>query len=83
MFDDPGQGAEMRDAKTRLAGMGAGTRPCAAPVYTRNARSGPAHAPHFVIEAMVEGMTPETGEGGSKREAEQDAAAKLLAQAAP
>jgi dsRNA-specific ribonuclease len=31
----------------------------------------------------VEGMVPETGEGGSKREAEQDAAAKLLARAAP
>lgn len=82
MFDDPGQGAEMRDAKTRLQEWAQG-RGLPAPAYRETARSGPAHAPHFVIEAMVEGMTPETGEGGSKREAEQDAAAKLLAQAAP
>jgi ribonuclease-3 len=82
MFDDPGQGAEMRDAKTRLQEWAQGGG-LAAPTYRETARSGPAHAPHFVIEAMVEGMTPETGEGGSKREAEQDAAAKLLARAAP
>jgi ribonuclease-3 len=82
MFDDPGQGAEMRDAKTRLQEWAQG-RGLPAPAYRETARSGPAHAPHFVIEAMVEGMTPETGEGGSKREAEQDAAAKLLARAAP
>jgi ribonuclease-3 len=43
------------------------------------ARTGPAHAPHFVMEALVEGETPQSGEGGSKREAEQDAATKLLA----
>ena len=82
MFDDPGQGAEMRDAKTRLQEWAQG-RGLPAPAYREAARSGPAHAPHFVIEAQVEGMAPETGEGGSKREAEQDAAAKLLARAAP
>ncbi len=82
MFDDPGQGAEMRDAKTRLQewAQGRGLPP---PAYRETGRIGPAHAPHFVIEAAVEGMAPETGEGGSKREAEQDAAAKLLARAAP
>jgi ribonuclease-3 len=82
MFDDPGQGAEMRDAKTRLQewAQGRGLPP---PAYRETGRSGPAHAPHFVIEAAVEGIAPETGEGGSKREAEQDAAAKLLARAAP
>jgi dsRNA-specific ribonuclease len=31
-----------------------------------------------VIEAQIEGEAPQSGEGGSKREAEQDAAAKLL-----
>ena len=82
MFDDPGQGAEMRDAKTRLQEWAQG-KGLPAPAYRETARSGPAHAPHFVIEALVEGMAPETGEGGSKREAEQDAAAKLLARAAP
>ena len=82
MFDDPSLGAEMRDAKTRLQewAQGRGLPP---PAYRETTRSGPAHAPHFVIEASVEGMAPETGEGGSKREAEQDAAAKLLARAAP
>ena len=82
MFDDPSLGAEMRDAKTRLQewAQGRGLPP---PAYRETGRIGPAHAPHFVIEASVEGMAPETGEGGSKREAEQDAAAKLLARAAP
>ncbi len=47
------------------------------------ARSGPAHAPHFTIEVLVQGEPPQTGEGGSKREAEQDAAAKLLARVRP
>ena len=82
MFDDPGQGAELRDAKTRLQEWAQG-RGLAAPTYRETARSGPAHAPHFVIEAMVEGMAPQTGEGGSKREAEQEAAAKLLARVLP
>jgi len=82
MFDDPSLGAEMRDAKTRLQewAQGRGLPP---PAYRETGRIGPAHAPHFVIEASVEGMAPETGEGGSKREAEQDAAAKLLARSAP
>jgi ribonuclease-3 len=78
MFDDPGIVAEMRDAKTKLQEWAQG-RGLPAPAYCEMSRSGPAHAPHFVIEAAVEGLAPETGEGGSKREAEQDAAAKLLA----
>lgn len=79
-------GADMRDAKTRLQewaqapsriqdGRGGG----AAPVYTLIGREGPDHAPSFVVEAMVAGHAPERGTGNSKREAEQDAAAKLLA----
>jgi dsRNA-specific ribonuclease len=32
-----------------------------------------------VVEAKVTGFDPALGEGGSKRQAEQDAAAKLLA----
>jgi ribonuclease-3 len=78
MFDDPGQGAEMRDAKTRLQEWAQG-RGLPTPAYREMARTGPAHAPHFVMEALVEGETPQSGEGGSKREAEQDAATKLLA----
>ena len=77
MFDEAGQGTEMRDAKTRLQEWAQG-RGLAAPAYREVTRSGPAHAPRFTIEASVEGSTPELGEGGSKREAEQEAAAKLL-----
>jgi ribonuclease III len=82
MFDDPGQGTEMRDAKTRLQEWAQG-RGLPTPAYREISRSGPAHAPHFMIEAIVEGETPQTGEGGSKREAEQDAATKLLARVTP
>ncbi|MBN9554879.1 MAG: ribonuclease III [Alphaproteobacteria bacterium] len=77
MFEDPGRGAQMRDAKTRLQEWAQG-RGLPAPAYRETARTGPAHAPHFVIEAQIEGEAPQSGEGGSKREAEQDAAAKLL-----
>jgi ribonuclease III len=82
MLEDPGQGAEMRDAKTRLQEWAQG-RGLAAPAYREAARLGPAHAPHFRIEVFVAGQAPEAGEGGSKREAEQDAAAKLLARVQP
>ncbi len=82
MFDDPGQGAELRDAKTRLQEWAQG-RGLPTPTYRELARTGPAHAPHFTIEASVEGEAPQTGQGGSKREAEQDAAAKLLTRVAP
>lgn len=78
LFEDPGRGAELRDAKTRLQEWAQG-RGLPAPAYRETARTGPAHAPHFVIEAQIEGEAPQSGEGGSKREAEQDAAAKLLA----
>jgi ribonuclease III len=74
--------ADMRDAKTRLQEWAqAPGRSGGAPLYTLVARDGPDHAPRFVVEASVTGLPPERGEGGSKREAEQDAAAKLLAKA--
>jgi ribonuclease III len=82
MFEDPGQGAGMRDAKTRLQEWAQG-KGLPTPAYRELARSGPAHAPHFTIEVVVPGEPPQTGEGGSKREAEQDAAAKLLARVSP
>jgi ribonuclease-3 len=78
MFADPG--ADTRDAKTRLQEWSQGRgRDAGAPVYTLKEQAGPDHAPRFVVEAMVKGFAPVTGEGGSKRQAEQDAAAKLLA----
>ncbi|MGH6828109.1 MAG: ribonuclease III [Rhizomicrobium sp.] len=77
MFEDTGPVRDLRDAKTRLQEWAQG-RGLAAPSYRETARSGPAHAPFFVVEVQLEGFNPERGEGGSKREAEQEAAAKLL-----
>lgn len=78
-------GTDMRDAKTRLQEWAQAPerfkdgRGGAAPVYTLIGRKGPDHLPRFVVEVAVAGLDPERGEGGSKREAEQDAAARLLA----
>ena len=71
---------DMRDAKTMLqewaqARKGNST----APAYRLVKRDGPDHAPHFIVEVSVNGYAPCTGEGGSKREAEQNAAAHMLA----
>jgi ribonuclease-3 len=49
------------------------------PVYKQTGREGPDHAPRFAVEVGVKGHDPETGFGGSKREAEQDAARRMLA----
>jgi ribonuclease-3 len=48
------------------------------PTYTIVGRRGPDHAPFFVVEVAVEKMPPERGEGHSRREAEQEAAAAAL-----
>jgi ribonuclease III len=52
------------------------------PVYKVMERSGPAHAPKFVIEVTVKGFAPAIGEGPSKRQAEKTAAQVLLQQVA-
>jgi ribonuclease-3 len=66
-----------RDAKTGLQewAHAAGLDP---PMYEEVERSGPAHDPHFVISASLEGHPPAQGEGTSKRRAEQAAATALL-----
>lgn len=66
-----------RDAKTTLQEWVQG-RKLPTPVYQMTARTGPEHAPRFVIAAIVDGFEPGRGEGGSRREAEQNAAAALL-----
>ena len=82
MFADTS--ADGRDAKTRLQEWAqARGKDAAAPVYSLKDQAGPDHAPRFVVEARVKGFDPVNGEGGSKRQAEQDAAAKLLAVVAP
>ena len=67
-----------RDAKTSLQEhlQAEGGRP---PLYRLKARSGPDHAPHFVIEVVDADRVLAEGEGGSKREAEQNAARAALA----
>ena len=48
------------------------------PTYAIVARSGPDHAPHFVVAVQVEAMEEARGKGPSRRVAEQDAALALL-----
>ena len=70
---------DMRDAKTALQEWAQSRRgDAAAPVYTLVKRVGPDHAPRFLVEVSVSGQASQTGEGRSKREAEQDAAKKML-----
>lgn len=59
--------------------MGAGPRR-AAPVYAAIGRSGPDHAPSFTIEVRLVSGAQAEATAGSKRQAEQLAAAALLAQ---
>ncbi len=66
-----------RDAKTALQEW-AQARALAAPRYEEASRSGPAHAPSFVIRVEVPGYQAETGEANSKRAAEQAAAQAFL-----
>jgi len=66
-----------RDAKTAIQEW-AQARALAAPRYEEVARSGPAHAPLFVMRVVLQGFEPETGEATSKRAAEQAAARAFL-----
>ncbi len=66
-----------RDAKTRLQEW-VQARHISPPKYVVVDRTGPAHEPFFTIEVRVTDMSVETGKGRSKREAEQNAATKLL-----
>jgi ribonuclease-3 len=67
-----------RDAKTSLQEW-AQARDLGLPEYRLIAREGPDHAPQFEIEAVVEGFAPVRATGASRRKAEKDAAALLLA----
>ncbi|THD46975.1 MAG: ribonuclease III [Bradyrhizobium sp.] len=66
-----------RDAKTAVQEW-AQARALPAPRYVEAARSGPAHAPHFVMQVVLDGYEPESGEANSKRAAEQAAAQAFL-----
>lgn len=70
--------ADMRDAKTALQEWAQSGSTKATPVYRLLGREGPDHAPRFVVEVSAASETPTTGEGRSKREAEQAAARAML-----
>ena len=66
-----------RDAKTELQEWAQG-RGLPLPAYVEIGRAGPDHAPSFVVEVTVQGIEPARGEGRTKRDAQQRAAANLL-----
>ena len=67
----------LRDAKTALQEWAQG-RGLPTPTYAIKERSGPDHAPRFVVAAQVEGFAEEIGLGASRRAAEQEAAHRVL-----
>jgi len=73
-FDEANTSA--RDAKTALQEWTAAHKRALS--YAVIEQSGPDHAPHFVIEARVEGFDGVRGEGASKRIAQRAAAALFL-----
>jgi ribonuclease-3 len=50
------------------------------PVYQLAQRTGPHHAPRFLVEVEIRGVGSASAEGASKQEAETAAAAKLMEQ---
>lgn len=65
------------DAKTALQEW-TQSRGRGIPVYKAIGRSGPDHAPEFEIQVEIDGVSPATGSGSSKRVAEQAAARAML-----
>lgn len=78
MFDD--SVPELRDAKTALQEWAqSGILPDKPqPRYQLKQRSGPDHAPLFTVEVELPDCESETGEGSTKRAAEQAAARAML-----
>lgn len=65
------------DPKTAIQEWAQG-RGLALPSYALISRTGPDHAPEFVIEISLENGATATGKAGSKKQAEQTAAEALL-----
>ncbi len=66
-----------KDAKSSLQEWAQG-RGKSVPEYTIIAQEGPPHAPVFTIEIRVAGLKPQHAKAGSRRQAEQCAAALVL-----
>jgi ribonuclease III len=72
------EGAQLRpDPKTALQEW-AHSAHALTPNYEVKERTGPDHAPIFMVRVTIEGLEPELGSGKSKRSAEQEAAQALL-----
>lgn len=67
----------LRDAKTMLQEW-AQARGLGTPTYRAVDRAGPDHRPFFTVSVELDGLEAAQGQGGSKRIAEQEAAAALL-----
>lgn len=67
----------LRDPKTALQEW-AQARGLPPPAYRQSGRTGPDHAPVFMIEVSVNGFEPAVAQGSSKRFAEQASAQKFL-----
>ncbi|MEM9715528.1 MAG: ribonuclease III [Pseudomonadota bacterium] len=74
---DRAEHVDARDAKTLLQEW-AQARAMQPPQYTELSRTGPAHAPEFEIEALLENGERATAKATSKRQAQQIAAKELL-----
>ena len=70
--------APPKDAKTALQEWAQG-RGLPLPDYVLISSEGPSHAPVFVVELQVKGVTPVRAEAGVKKQAERLAAEKMLA----
>lgn len=70
--------ADARDPKTALQEW-AQARGMAPPAYAETARSGPDHAPQFIVRVTLASGETAEATAGSKRAAEQSAARELLA----
>jgi len=67
----------LRDSKTALQEW-AQARGLPTPIYSVVERSGPHHAPQFLMSAEIVGFSPAQARGSSKRQAEQAAARAFL-----
>ncbi|HEX8569012.1 MAG TPA: ribonuclease III [Caulobacteraceae bacterium] len=72
-LDEP----RIQDPKSKLQEWSLGKKRTL-PIYRVVERTGPDHAPEFVVEVQVDGIEPERGEGGSRQDAEKAAALALL-----